>query len=250
MAVWSESELRTALSAVTAGQTLVEGFIPDPSTPRTGPGSAPYASVELLISKGTASVLGATGRAPLAPPFRETGFYFPADVAPETEAELRDAAIAAAHALGIEQGALHVEIKCTDTGPVTIEVNGRPGGHAVSPLLKRGLGIDTLRLAMRVAVGEHVVYDETPETDEVVFRFDVQPHAGLRHITSVDGLEQVQAIPGVEQVMRGTAAGDDYSWKDGTLGYVAAVLGAAPDHNAAYRIRDEVLAQIAIEGTP
>ena len=130
-----------------------------------------------------------------------------------------------------------------------IEVNGRPGGHAVHPLLRRALGIDTVRLAMRVAVGERVVLGALPVPEDVCFRLDVQPDASLRTITAVDGLEAVLDIPGVEQVVRGIGPGDEFSWRNGTLGFAAAVIGTAPDHQTARRIRDDVLDRVAISGT-
>ena len=245
-----EGQLRAAVAVSVSGRMLLEGYIRDPSVPQTGEGSAPYVSVELLVCLGIVSVLGITGRTPLAPPFRETWFLFPANVSSRLANALGEVAIDAAHALGVEAGALHVEIKCTDDGPVVIEVNGRPGGHAVHPLLRRALGIDTVRLAMRVAVGECVVLGALPVTKEVVFRLDVQPDASLRTITAVDGLESVMQIPGIEQVVQGVGPGDEFSWRNGTLGYAAAILGTASDHQAARRIRDEVLERVVITGTP
>ncbi|MFC5500809.1 hypothetical protein ACFPJ4_00995 [Lysinimonas soli] len=248
--IGDEDQLRAGVAASEPGRMLLEGYIPDPTTPQTGAGSAPYVSVELVVSRSIVSVLGITGRTPLAPPFRETGFLFPADVPPELADQLAATGVDAAVALGVSDGALHVEIKCTDDGPVVIEVNGRPGGHAVHPLLRRALGIDTVRLAMRVAVGEDVVLGALPSPDEVVFRFDVQPDVGLRTITAVEGLDVVVQIPGVEQVIQGLGPGDAFSWRNGTLGYAAAVLGAAPDHQAARRIRNEVLERVVISGMP
>jgi biotin carboxylase len=241
--------LRDAVAASEPGRMLLEGFIPDPTTPQTGEGSAPYVSVELLVSHGVIHVLGITGRTPLAPPFRETGFLFPADVEAGTAAELTAAAIQAARAVGVENGALHIELKCTDDGPVVIEINGRPGGAGVHMLLRRALEVDTVQLSMRTAVGERIDVLDLPVPSQVVFRLDVQPDAALRRITSVDGLAKVLELPGVEQVIPGVGPGDEISWRAGTLGFAAAVIGAAPDHRAVSRIRDEVLHLVVVSGT-
>jgi biotin carboxylase len=248
--VGSREQLRAAIAACEPGRMLLEGYIPDPSVPPTGAGSAPYASVELLVSRGAVSALGITGRTPLAPPFRETGFLFPADVRPGLATELTEAAVQAVQALGVETGVLHVELKCTDAGPVVIEVNGRPGGAGVHYLLRRSLGVDTVQLAMRVAIGEQVRLDDVAQPVGVVFRLDVQPDARLRTITAVRGLDEALEIPGVEQVIPGVGPGDEVSWRSGTLGYAAAVLGTAPDHAAAARIRDEILDLIVVTGAP
>lgn len=244
----AEDQLRAAVATSEPGRMLVEGYIPDPTTPQSGGGSAPYVSAELLVSRGVVTVMGITGRTPLAAPFRETGFLFPADVQPGLAVALTAAARRAVEALGVESGVLHVELKCTDDGPVVIEVNGRPGGAGVHFLIRRALGIDTVQLAMRVAVGEQVVLGGLAAPDGVAFRFDVQPDARFRTITAVEGLDAVLQISGVEQVVRGVGPGDEFSWRSGTLGYAAAVLGVAPDHPTARRIRDEVLDRVAISG--
>ncbi|GAA1919555.1 hypothetical protein GCM10009775_10170 [Microbacterium aoyamense] len=248
--VESSKELETTLKRCEPGRMLVEGFIPDPTTPCMQVGNAPYVSVELLVSDGVTSVLGVTGKPPLAAPFRETGDYFPAETTPHNRLEFTSAAIDAVSALGIRAGVLHVEIKCTDDGPVVIEVNGRPGGGRIRDFIERAHGIDPIRLAFRIALGEQIVYQAFPEMNEVLFLFSVQPDARLRAITAIDGFDDLLQIEGVEVVERGgVSVGDAYSWRDGTMSSVAEVSGVAPDHETARRIRAEVLATIRIEGT-
>jgi biotin carboxylase len=247
--IGSESELRRVLTAHDHGRMLIESYIPDPTTPCTGAGSAPYVSVEILVSDGVVSVLGVTGRMPLAEPFRETGQYFPADTTAEARASFAEAATAATRALGITTGVLHVEVKCTDDGPVIIEVNGRPGGGSTCDFIQRAHGLDLIALTMRVALGVRIVYESLPLPREVLFRLDVQPDARLRRITAIEGLDAALRIPGVEQVTAGMEVGDAFSWRRGTFARVAVVTGAAPDHESARRARAEVLSTIKIEGT-
>ena len=66
------------------------------------------------------------------------------------------------------------------------------------------------------------------------------------------GLALVQALlqaPGVERVFRGVGPGDEVSWRTGRQGFVASILGAAPDHASAQRIRDEFIARVRVSGT-
>ncbi len=245
----SVDQLAAAVRDVPPGRMMLEGYIPDPSVRVTGPGTAPFVSVEIVMSDGEVSVLGVTGKPPLAPPFRETGHLFPADVTAEVEERLVEAAVAASRALGVTTGVLHVEVKCTDAGPVVIEVNGCMGGGAIRGLILRALSIDEIQVTMRLALGEHVVYPTVKRPADVGFRFDIQPDAALRRIVSVDGLDAVSDIAGVDRVFRGVGPGDDVSWRAGRQGFVAAVLGAAPDHASAQRIRDEFLARVVVTGT-
>jgi glutathione synthase/RimK-type ligase-like ATP-grasp enzyme len=246
----STDELVAALPGAAPGRMLLEGFIPDPTESLTGPGTAPFVSVEVVMSDGVVSVLGVTGKPPLAPPFRETGHLFPADVPAELEERLVASAVEAARVLGVETGVLHIEVKCTDDGPVVIEVNGCMAGGAIRGLILRALGIDEIRVTMRLALGEHVVIADLPRPADVGFRFDIQPDMRLRRILAVEGLDAVPGIPGVDRVFRGVGPGDEVSWRAGRQGFVASILGAAPDHAAAQRIRDEFLARVHVSGTP
>jgi len=131
----SPEELEAAIKDVTPCRMMLECYVPDLSAPVTGAGNTPFASVELVMSDGIVSVLDVTGKPPLAPPFRETGHLFPADLTRDLEERLIEAAVSATRALGVETGVLHVEVKCTDAGPVIIEVNGCMGGGEISGLI-------------------------------------------------------------------------------------------------------------------
>lgn len=247
--IHSPNELEAAIKNVTPGRMVLECYIPDPSAPVTGAGNAPFVSVELVMSDGIVSVLGVTGKPPLAPPFRETGHLFPADLAPGLEERLIEAAVSATRALGVETGVLHVEVKCTDAGPVVIEVNGCMGGGAIRGLILRALAIDEIQVTMRLALGERVVFGTVPRAVDVGFRFDIQPDASLHRITAVEGLDSVPNIQGVERVFLGVGPGDEVSWRTGRQGFIAAILGVAPDHASAQRIRNEFLARVVVSGT-
>jgi len=242
-------DLTAALANVTPGRMLVEGFIPDPTVAPAHPGSAAYVSVELIASNGEYSVLGVTGRPPLAPPFRETGVIFPADISPDLRSDVVEAALAGGRSLGVKTGPLHVEVKLTDDGPVIIEVNGVMGGGAIRDIMQHALGVDVVQLSMRLAAGEHIVFAEPPRPEHVGFLFEIQPDADARRIVAVEGLDSVSEIPGVERVFPGLRAGDECSWRAGTPGFIAGILGRAADHDAANRIREEFNERVVVTTT-
>ena len=246
--VRSQEALLAALARITPGRMLLESFIPDPTSPLTERETAPYVSVELAVSQGTVSVLGVTGKPPLAPPFRETGHLFPADLPDAVRNELVEAAISTSKALGVETGALHIEIKYTDDGPVVIEANGCMGGGPLRDLMIQAIGIDIVQMTYLLAAGRHVPYDVPPRSSGVGFYFQFQPDPAIRHIDAIEGLDTLADIPGVERVVPGLRAGVDYDWLTGTHAFVAAILGIAPDHATAHRIREEFLARVVITG--
>ncbi len=67
---------------------LIEEYLPD-SAPCLGEGFANYLSVESVVSDGNIEHFAVTGRFPLAPPFRETGFFIPRVIARVTGATVK-----------------------------------------------------------------------------------------------------------------------------------------------------------------
>ena len=89
---------------------------------------AGYGSVEALMFEGEFFPLAVSDRTPLLPPFRETGLMLPSSLPAERQDEMIAMARAAAEAAGATNGALHIELMMTPTGPWVIEINGRLGG--------------------------------------------------------------------------------------------------------------------------
>jgi hypothetical protein len=114
-----------------------------------------YVSVEVVMSAGSPVVLAVTGKLPLLPPFREPGQFWPAHLSSAERAALCDFVLRAVRAVGVEVGALHVEVKLCADGPHVIEMNGRLGGF-VPELIKAGAGVDLIELAARAALGERL----------------------------------------------------------------------------------------------
>ena len=249
-ALRSPAELRAAIDAAAPGTMLVESFIPNPVVPQMPDWNAPFVSVEVLACRGRISALGVTGRFPLAERFQETGQVFPAAVPTQTRDSLVEAALEAVRAVGVQTGILHVEVKWTDAGPVVIEVNGRLGGGHVADFLQKALHADFVQVAMRVALGEDVAFDGALDAPtDVGFLFWVHAGPGIRRLTAIDGLAEVEAIPEVVRVTQRIRAGDVVDWGLGTLGHVFDVFGFAPDDEAVRRIREQVLSSLVISGT-
>lgn len=247
--IHSLDKLEVAIKYVTLGRMMLECSVPDLSAPVTGAGNAPFVSVELVMSDVLVSVLDVTGKPALAPPFRETGHFIPADLTRDLEERLIEAAVSATRALDVETGVLHVEVKCIDAGPVTMEVNGCMAGGAICGLITRALAIGEILVTMRLALGEHVVFGTVPRSADVGFRLDIQPDASFHRITAVEELDSVPNIPGVERVFLDVGPGDEVSWRTGRQRFITAILGAEPGHASVQRIRNEYLAGVVLSGT-
>ena len=200
---------------------------------------ADYVSVETVVVAGRMTHLGITGRFPLAPPFRETGFFIPATLGPARQAELLDLAGQTLRALGVQHGAAHTEIKLTAEGPRVIEVNGRIGG-GIPEMLRLAAGVEIVRLTMRAALGWETGVGDLPATSGIAYRFFFQPPASARRLTAIDGLDRLKALPGVESIFLHYPPGTEIKASDGTRTYVFAVVGSAADYDGVLAI-DEFL---------
>ena len=229
---------------------LVESFIPNPSVPAMPAWNAHFVSVEVLACHGRIDALGVTGRFPLAERFQETGQIFPAAVSTATRDALVDTAIRAVRAMGAELGLLHVEVKWTDAGPVVIEVNGRLGGGHIPEFLQAALHADFVQVAMRLALGEDVAFAGALDAPEDVgFMLWMHAGPGIRRLTAVEGVAEIEAIPQVRTVVQRIRGGDVVDWGLGSLGNVLDVRGFAPDYETVRQVREKALATLVISGT-
>ena len=72
-----------------------------------------------------------------------------------------------------------------------------------------------------------------------------------RHVGAAHGIGVANGTDALVIALRalGVGPGDEVSWRTGRQGFVASILGAAPDHASAQRIRDEFIARVRVSGT-
>jgi biotin carboxylase len=233
------SELENLLVALGPGRPnmVLEGYLPDDSA-RDGDPYAGYVSVESVVADGVISHLALTGRFPPAENFRETGFFIPAALDAESRSAVLDLATQAIHALGVQTGCLHTEVKFTPDGPRIIEVNGRVGG-GVPEMLERAAGVSLLDLTLRVALGEPVFVDGPVATDRIGYRFFLQPPTVSATVTAIDGINDFSDHAEVDTVSLHQGPGATLDWRDGSGNHIVAVVGSTDDEEqlqAAYRL--------------
>ena len=216
---------------------ILEGYLPDDPA-RDGDPYAGYVSVESLVADGVISHLALTGRFPPAENFRETGFFIPAALDAESRSAVLDLATRAIHALGVQTGCLHTEVKFTPDGPRIIEVNGRVGG-GVPEMLERAAGVSLLDLTLQVALGEPVFVDGPVATDRIGYRFFLQPPTVSATVTAIDGINDFSDHAEVDTVSLHQGPGATLDWRDGSGNHIVAVVGSTDDEEqlqAAYRL--------------
>ena len=223
---------------------FVERYLPSLST-WTGERFGDYVSVESLLSCGEISHVAVTGRFPLADPFRETGFFIPADLPQDQLAAVLEVATDALRALGVRSGDCHTEIKMTQGGPQVIEVNGRLGG-GIPEMLFQASGVPLFELSMRVALGERVVLDGPIPCARVGWLFEFQPPASARRVLSIEGLDRLAGLAGVNAVFVNRSPGDPIDWREGGAHFIYSVSGVSADYDELLEINRFLHEEVSI----
>ncbi|MEV4512627.1 ATP-grasp domain-containing protein [Dactylosporangium sp. NPDC049525] len=214
----------------------------DPSA--AGPGWGDYVSVESITHRGVTRHVEITGKFPLAAPFRETGYVVPSTLSESDRRRVLDLTSAALAALGVRDGATHVEVKLTPAGPRVIEVNGRVGGY-VADLIRRARGFDLIRAALLVALDRD---DDQPAGAyrRHTFQYFLTPPMEAAAVRRFDGVEELDRHHGVT-VETFKQVGDALDWRDGTLTYLGIVHGSGRDHRDVLDLVDRVNRTLRIE---
>ncbi|AII10732.1 ATP-grasp domain-containing protein [Rhodococcus opacus] len=114
----------------------------------------PEFSVESWIRDGEIHTVGVTDKSLGGTSgFVETGHMFPAAVDERDRARLVTAAETAIHAVGLDHGVVHTELRLTASGPRIIEINPRPAGNQITELIRHVTGVDLPRVAVELALG-------------------------------------------------------------------------------------------------
>ncbi len=211
-----------------AEERILEGYLPD-GPPMPAGFEADYVSVETLAFSGELTHVATTGRLPLVDPLRETGFFVPSTLTAETSQAAQRVAASALHALGFRWGCAHTELKLTADGPRVLEINGRIGG-GVPDMMQLTSDVDLIRQVMRNALRMDLEVSAMPATTGVAYRFFYQPPTSARRLISIEGIDALRRLPGVESVVIHHNPGAELDAAHGTRTYLFAVVGHAADH--------------------
>jgi hypothetical protein len=223
-----------------AAFVLEELLSGDPAA--AGPQWGDYLSVESATCGGVTTHLEVTGKFPLTPPFRETGYVVPATVDPALREAVLGITGAAVAALGVTGGMTHTEVKLTPAGPRIIEVNGRLGGY-VAGIVRRARGFDLVRVALAAAFGAPATAalglapaQPLPGYLRHAFQYFVLPPMDVVRLRELTGAPELRRQPGVQLVEVFKQAGDELDWREGTLSYLGIVHGSGPSHADVLRL--------------
>ena len=192
--------------ALVAAVSRVEAIVADETDCRAGTGflverfvPGPEVAVEGLLRGGVLEVLAVFDKpGPLEGPyFEETIYLTPSRLSDTAQADLAGTAAAACRALELTEGAVHIELRVSDSGPVLIEVNPRAIGGLCSDVLRFGTGLTLEEILLHHALGRRTPLPERVDRAAGVLMLPVGDGGTLLR---VDGLEAAEAVTGIERV--------------------------------------------------
>ena len=199
MLVNNRQELEEALSYSSengrSGAVIVEEYMVGPEV-----------SVEVIVYEGVPHVLQVTDKLTTgAPHFIEMGHSQPSRLPAEGLEKIRDLACRATQAVDLKNGPAHVEIILTENGPKMVEMGARMGGGCITThLVPLSTGIDMIKATIDIGLGQ--TPDIAPKFEKgSAIRFFNVPSG---KITAIEGVEQAEAIPGVQEISFTKNVGD------------------------------------------
>lgn len=206
-------------------------------------------SVEAVTwAPGDTQIVAITEKHLTRPPYCvEVGHVSQATVS-DTDRELLSAAtVRALDALGMEAGVCHAEFRMTDTGPVLMEVAGRPAGDQIPRLVELATGWNLNTAELAAVVGDRTTA-ATPAAECAAIRFFVgDGRTPFRHRVTLDDasrppllgalheLRYFAAEGSVPRVPRGPEDRVGYALFAGTRAEVMAALAALDNGAEVYR---------------
>lgn len=171
------------------GWFLVEQFV-----------SGPEVAVEGLLRRGQLEVLAIFDKPdPLEGPFfEETIYLVPSRLDSQQQQLVRQTATEACEAIGLVEGAVHIELRVTEQGPVLIEVNPRAIGGLCSEVLRFGTGLALEDLLLYHALGDAAPLPKRVDSAAGVMMLPV-PRAGA--LVRVDGQDKAETVKGIERLV-------------------------------------------------
>jgi biotin carboxylase len=202
-------------------------------------------SVEIIACEGNVHVIAVTDKITTGKPyFVELGHSQPSMIPPDMLNQIQDLAIRAVKAVGINQGAAHVEIMLTDKGPKMVELGARLGGDCISThLVPLSTGVDIVKAAIELSLGK--VPDLSPRfTKGSAIRYFTSK-AGI--IKAFSGIQQALKMDGIQEITFTKATGEDAPSIKSSTDRIGYVISQGKDAVQAVQYCEEAMKKVIIQ---
>jgi hypothetical protein len=86
-----------------------------------------------------------------------------------------------------------------------------------------------------------------PPAGSMAYQLFVQPPLAAKRLTAIDGVDDVSALPGVEQISFNREVGEEIDWRTGSQGYVCSIRGTTSDREGLRAVRDQILEALRLD---
>jgi len=217
--------------------------------------TGPQISTETILFEGRALTPGFADRNydlldRFRPQIMENGGWVPSLCSAEERARVEDVVVRASLALGIETGVTKGDVVLTAEGPKVIEIAARlSGGDFCASLVPHGCGINYVRAAVRLALGEEPDFAELePRFERAVANRYFFPEPG--RLLSISGAAEVRAQDWLEKLEFWYAPGDEVPASLSHAHRFGVFVATAPDRETLAERIDWVYRTIRIETEP
>ncbi len=206
--------------------------------------AGPEFAVEGLLRRGHLVVLALFEKPdPLnGPYFEETMLIAPARVEPEAAHRLTNAAAAAATALGLMEGPVHIEMRLASSGPVVLEAAARTIGGLCGRALRFGLFGEPLELlVLRHALGMDLPATTTRAPAVGALMLPIPRSGTLHGVAGINEARDIEGILDVEITAHPGSRIDALPEGDRYLGFVFAAADSPDAVESSLRRAGEVI---------
>lgn len=202
-------------------------------------------SVETLSVNGECHIIQITDKMTTGEPyFVEMGHSQPSGHSVEMKKRIAEVAIAANHAIGIENGPSHTEIKITKDGPKIVELGARLGGDNITTFLTPlSTGVDMVECCIKIALGDSPDFKKKYEKASAIRYFE----CAYGRIKKITGIEEAEKIPGIKQIFVVHGVGEKLNGIKSSGDRVGFVISQADNVDEAIEICEMAKRLICVE---
>ena len=205
----------------------------------------PEVSVEVMTIRGETTILAVTDKLTSgAPFFVEMGHSQPSQLPNETIEKIKEVAIKAVQAIGIDNSPSHVEIIVTEDGPKLVELGARLGGDYITTyLVPLSTGVDMIQACILMALGQ--IPDITKKFEKgSAIRY---AECKLGVLQKINGVNEALNIPEVKHVEIVKCLGETLTPIRSSRDRVAYVITQADTAQDAIRMCENALGKIKFD---
>lgn len=205
----------------------------------------PEVSVEVMTIRGETTILAVTDKLTSgAPFFVEMGHSQPSQLPNETIEKIKEVAIKAVQAIGIDNSPSHVEIIVTEDGPKLVELGARLGGDSITTyLVPLSTGVDMIQACILMALGQIPDIAKKFEKGSAIRYAECK----LGVLQKINGVNEALNIPEVKHVEIVKCLGETLTPIRSSSDRVAYVITQADTAQDAIRMCENALGKIKFD---